>query len=158
MKITNFGVYAIAYIGGYGLVFVFFTLFYGRIQRLPFGRAIYSLFLVISMLAIVFLLIPVLGHWWGNRLEHILGGGALAYFMCWRIVDDAELPTNAIQRVILCFLTVTALGVGNELFESLIQATTGAVLSPTTTDTWWDLWSNTVGAVLAALLLRPNST
>lgn len=148
-----FAFYAAAYVGGYVLVFALFTLFYGCLRRPPLGKSTYSLFLIISTLALVFLLVPVFGHWWGNRLQHIMGGGFVAYLMCWRIFDDADLSVNLVQRISLCLLTVTALGVGNELAESIVQATTYAVLSPTTTDTWWDLWSNTIGATLAALIL-----
>lgn len=43
----------------------------------------------------------------------------------------------------------TALGVANELFEFLLQSTTHLVFSPTVTDTWLDLLSNTIGIGVA---------
>jgi hypothetical protein len=91
-------------------------------------------------------------QWWGNRVQHVLGGGIAASFMCFRIIRDAELKLNRFRILVFCFLTVNALGVANELAESVLQASTGIVLSPTTVDTWLDLWSNTIGIAIASFL------
>ncbi len=48
---------------------------------------------------------------------------------------------------------VMTLGVGNEIIEFLLHNYTGLQFSTAINDTWLDLVSNTVGAVLAGILL-----
>ncbi len=91
----------------------------------------------------------------GNRFLHAVGGGFLAFFTCFLAGRDSKTLIHNSRFIILSLLIVTALGVGNELLEFFLQSTTGIIFSPSATDTWLDLTSNTVGALIAAACLVP---
>ncbi|MBV9829449.1 MAG: hypothetical protein JO001_27840 [Alphaproteobacteria bacterium] len=151
--IIVFAIYSILYGISYFAIFVLFTAFFDKVRMAQFAAAIRTIPITILFLAITFVLVYLIpDQWWGNRVQHVMGGGITASFMCRRIIRDAELKLNRFRILIFCSLTVTALGVANELAESVLQASTGIILSPTTVDTWLDLWSNTIGIIIASFL------
>ena len=151
--IIVFTIYSILYVISYFAIFLLFTAFFDKVRTPRRAPAIHTIFITILILAVTFVFVYLIpDQWWGNRVQHVLGGGIAASFMCSRIIRDAELKLNRFRILVFCFLTVNALGVANELAESVLQASTGIVLSPTTVDTWLDLWSNTIGIAIASFL------
>ncbi len=91
----------------------------------------------------------------GNRILHGLGGGVLALLVCFFVVKDSKIPITRFQFFFLGFLLVTALGVANEIMEFILQHYFNISFARTSTDTWLDLVSNTVGALVASSLVLP---
>lgn len=154
MFIFFYVAYAALYTVAYVPLYALFTAFFDK-ERFPQWRiAVHSLGWVLAALAIAFFFSYSLTDlWWANRVQHALGGGAVAYFMCWRIANDARLSLSRLKTLVFCFLVVMALGVANELVESLLQQYTSIIFASDTSDTWLDLWSNTIGALGAGSLL-----
>lgn len=90
-----------------------------------------------------------------NRLLHILGGGFLALFVCFLVVRDNQLKISRIQFLLLSGLVVIALGVGNEMVEFVLQNYFNWVFAQTVVDTWLDLISNMLGAIIGAVIFTP---
>ena len=90
-----------------------------------------------------------------NRIEHIFGGGFLGFLVCYLVARDAAKKITYFQLFVLGFLTVTALGVGNEILEFVAQEHFGIVLAKDLNDTWLDLVSNMLGTLLAASICIP---
>jgi hypothetical protein len=154
LEILLFFAYAILYVVSYVALFILFTAFFDRPRFPSRSRAAITLLQIIAILAIVFLIVhSIADSWWSNRIQHALAGGGTAFFMCWRILIDARIKLSKFRALFFCFLVVLALGVANELAESIVQGMTQLVFSPTSTDTWLDLWSNTVGALAAGALV-----
>ena len=131
-----------------------FTLFFEKASTPQARKAFHSLTFVVVMLAVAFFISHLItDFWWSNRIQHALGGGATVFFLCWRIVGDAELRISKMQTFIFCFLIVTALGVGNELVEYVMQHWSVFVFAQTVDDTWLDLWSNAIGALISGVFL-----
>lgn len=125
-------------------------------QPLPrFGRANVISIAFILIASLIAFGISGLPHdpWWQNRLLHGLGGGSLAFLVCFLAFRDNALPLNRLQFFILGFLIVTALGVANELAEFFGQKYLALSFARTIEDTWLDLASNTIGAVLLGTVL-----
>ena len=138
---------------------VFFWAFpkFFRVPTAHFGGASVRsiLYLVIFSVLAYVISYAIPGYDLGNRFLHAFGGGFLAMLMCFFVVRDTKLPLTKFQFFVFSLLVVTALGVGNELLEFLCQSITGVIFSPTATDTWLDLTSNTVGALIACACLLP---
>ncbi len=134
---------------------VYWLFFVGSLAPLR-RRSLLSIVLIFLFCAAAFtvsLMIP--DKEFGNRVLHALGGGFVAFFVCFRAVRDTRLPITRFQFFILGALTVTAMGVGNELLELLLQTTLGFFFSQNPYDTWLDLLSNTVGILVAAAVMVP---
>jgi hypothetical protein len=91
-----------------------------------------------------------------NRIEHAVGGGFLAFLVCYLVARDMGQRITRFQFFVLAFLTVTALGVANEIIEFIAQEHFGIVLAKNLNDTWLDLISNTLGALFAAACFVPR--
>ncbi|MDE1944387.1 MAG: hypothetical protein KGI78_04430 [Patescibacteria group bacterium] len=90
-----------------------------------------------------------------NRALHVFGGGFVAYLACVLAARAAGLAIGRARFLALAALAVTALGVGNELLELVLQRYFSLTFAAGPLDTWLDLASNTVGIALGALLLLP---
>lgn len=90
-----------------------------------------------------------------NRALHIFGGGFVGYLACVLAVRAAGLALGRARVALLCALLVTALGVGNELLELVLQRYFALTFAAGPLDTWLDLASNTIGIALAMLILAP---
>lgn len=140
----------------YAVFFRLFPYFFNQ-PRPPFSkRSIYSIGIIVALSALAYLIsyhIPDIQL--GNRFLHAFGGGFLAFLTCWLIVRDTKIKISKFRFFVFSLLIVTALGVGNELLEFFLQTTTGYPFSDSIIDTWLDLTSNTVGALITAVLLTP---
>ncbi len=149
-------VLAALYAAVYLFLYFFLPVFFQQKTQPLAKRSADSIGLIVLLsLAIFVLTAAVQDQEISNRLLHIFGGGFLALTTCFLVVRDTKLKITKFQFFVISFLIVTALGVGNELLEFLLQSTTGTIFSPTPTDTWLDLLSNTIGALLASACLIP---
>lgn len=93
-----------------------------------------------------------------NRVLHGLGGGFVAFLVCFLAARDSNVAITKFQFFILSVLVVTAMGVGNEIVEFFVQEYfpfIHFVFSAGPLDTWLDLVSNTVGILVAAVCFVP---
>ena len=90
-----------------------------------------------------------------NRFLHIFGGGFLSFFVCFSVVNDSGLRLNKFQFLVFSFLIVIALGVANEIVEFFLQNYFHFVFARTVNDTWLDLLSNLIGALIASVFFVP---
>lgn len=119
-------------------------------------KSIRSLGLISLGAALVFLVMEsVESRELANRIEHAFGGGFLAFLTCYMVARDVGRSLTRFQFFVLAFLTVTALGVANEILEFIAQEYFGYVLAKNLNDTWLDLISNTIGAFLGAAVFVP---
>jgi glycopeptide antibiotics resistance protein len=88
----------------------------------------------------------------GNRVLHGLGGGAMAFAVCFFAARDSGVAVRRFQFFVFSALVVTALGVANEIFEFGLVLFAHFFIAA---DTWPDLVSNTVGILIAAGILTP---
>lgn len=93
--------------------------------------------------------------WLSNRILHIFGGGFSALLVCFLAAKDSGVRITGFQFFFFSFLVVTTLGVCNEVVEFFLQSYFGLQFAGTVEDTWFDLTSNMIGAVLAGALLTP---
>ena len=90
-----------------------------------------------------------------DRILHIFGGGFLGFFICFLAAKNSGVRITTFQFFLFSVLTVTTLGVANELLEFFLQTYFGYISAATVTDTWLDLASNTVGIILASICFVP---
>ena len=140
----------------YFVLFFGFPLFF-RVNSPSPGKASLKSILYIVLLSLLIHIISfsITDIALGNRILHAFGGGFLAFLMCWLVVRDTKIQITRFQFFVFSFLIVTALGVGNEILEFIMQSITGTIFAPTILDTWLDLCSNTVGALIAAACFVP---
>lgn len=138
-----------------GLSFLFSWFFLGKSP--VFSKTAHLAILKIGILSILVItgtyLIPHVTL--ANRLLHAVGGGLMAFYICYLVAKDNKLPITKFQFFVISFLTVTSLGVANELLEGILQNRTSLEFAPTINDTWLDLASNTIGAMMGALWFVP---
>lgn len=91
----------------------------------------------------------------GNRVLHIFAGGFTAFLVCFLAVRDSGLKLRRFQFFLFSTLIVLALGVLNEVIESLLQYYFNIVSVKTPVDTWLDLNSNIVGILIASICFVP---
>ena len=142
--------YSIAYLL---LWFLFPAFFEGSIDR-PHRRSLRS----IGSIVLLSLLVSVISMQikdleLSNRFLHAFGGGFLSFFVCFLVVKDTRITISRFQFFVFSFLVVIALGVGNEILEYILQNYTPLSFAKTANDTWLDLISNCVGALIAAVPL-----
>lgn len=125
-------------------------------SQLPGFKSASSIIIFAIFSAIIFYLSFVIPNpIVANRLLHSIGGGFAGILVCFLSVKDYGLQMNRLQFFILSALTITALGVGNEIFECILQNYLGYISAETINDTWLDLISNTGGIILALAIFTP---
>lgn len=137
------------------LYFLFPFFFKGKTVRLT-RQSLYSIIYIILLSLLIFVVsLSVTNLELGNRVLHTFGGGFLSFFTCFLVVRDSKLPINKFQFFILSFLVAIALGVANEILEFFFQQYFHIIFAATVNDTWLDLISNTVGALIAGACFTP---
>ena len=91
----------------------------------------------------------------GNRVLHGFGGGFVALLTCFFAVKDMKLKITKFQFAFISFMIVMCLGIGNEIFEFILQNTTRLVFAESINDTWLDLVSNLIGSIIALSVVTP---
>ncbi len=140
----------------YLLLFLLLPWFFYNTRAKPNAKSIASLIIIalVSLLS-YFIALNIPNEWLGNRIQHIFGGGFLSFLICFFVVKDAGLRLTKFQFFIFSYLIVTILGVGNELIEFFLQSYFDFTFARTVDDTWLDLTSNAIGALIAAAIFIP---
>lgn len=140
----------------YGILYVVFPIFFtGRVVALSSRSALsVTIIFVLSLLGYgIALSIP--DPEVSNRVIHGFGGGCMAMLVCFLVIKDTRLKVTPFQWLLISLLTVSALGVANEILEFILQSYTNLIFAENINDTWLDLVSNTIGSGLAALVFLP---
>ena len=90
-----------------------------------------------------------------NRVLHVLGGGVLIVIVCFLSIKDSGVTINMFQFFVIGILIATMCGVINEIAEFILQSQFGFIAAHSVIDTWLDLTSNTIGAVVASACIAP---
>ncbi len=85
-------------------------------------------------------------------MTHLVGGGLFCGFLWLYILRVQGLHYTALQEVVSLFVLVSALGVANELFETVLFW--AGFMPYGIQDTSWDLVANTTGALLFYLTYK----
>ncbi len=152
--------YHLVIIAGLSFAYVAFFLYVPMFfQKKPALSARVSLFsvlwIVLASVAVDIVSFQIPDEQIANRVMHIFGGGVISFLVFFLAVKDAKLKLGRSQFFILGFLLVATLGVFNEIIEFFLQQYAHVVFSDTVTDTWLDLTSNTIGALLGGAVLTP---
>lgn len=141
--------YCIVYAVLLNIYSLFFRNAFSGIRNIS-GKSILAIFTTSILVGIAVMMIP--DYEWGNRIQHAIGGGFIAYLVCFLVARDLKLKLGWLQFVSFSFLVVCALGVANEILEFYLQNFAGMLMARSINDTWLDLISNTIGALAGALI------
>ncbi len=142
----------------YAALFFIFPLFFANRLPRPTLRSAASLAMIFAALLAIFVVVAAIhdhDRVLANRVLHALGGGFLSFFVCWLVVRDTRLAIGRFQFLVFSALTVTTLGVGNEILEFFFAIFLRVNFQSDGFDTWLDLISNAVGTALGALVFVP---
>ncbi|ETB63952.1 TPA: hypothetical protein DIC38_01530 [Candidatus Nomurabacteria bacterium] len=89
----------------------------------------------------------------GNRFLHGVGGGFISSLLSFLVFKDTKIQVSKFQFFFFTFLIVSTLGVFNEILEFFLQNYAHKIFAINSKDTWLDLISNTVGAIISSLVL-----
>lgn len=134
---------------------IFSLLFIEKFPTFP-SKAFVSMFVIFVSSLCSYMIVSFIPHAQvANWVLHGLGGGFLAFLVCFLVVRDIVLPISRFQFFIVAMLLVGTLGITNEILEFLLQNYAGMTFALSVNDTWYDLISNTMGALVAAFVLVP---
>lgn len=140
----------------YALLLVLYSLFFKGVMPTIRPRFGYSVILILALYVAISLLAGSIDDLdLSNRVLHVFGGGFLGFIVCFLAVKDIRLKISRFQFVVFSLLTVSALGVGNEIIEYFLQNYTSLSFATSANDTWLDLMSNSFGAFIAAVIFTP---
>ena len=88
-----------------------------------------------------------------NRIQHALGGWFLIVLTLFFATLASSISMSRFQFFCLSLLLATWFGVANELAESVLQIHFGMNFAPHISDTWFDLWANSIWALIGASIL-----
>jgi hypothetical protein len=142
----------------YLLFLVVFPYFFNNTKGSIKNASKWSIFIIILASSITHIIGFSIPGELGNRLLHLLGGGVLASYLCFRVVIDTKITITKFQFFAFTILIVTALGVANEIAEYFMQSYTSLTITTNIIDTWLDLIMNTLGTLLATGILTTQIT
>ena len=85
-----------------------------------------------------------------NRILHACGGGMAIVLITYCASRASRIVLSRFQFFCIAFAIASIFGICNELFESVLQWVYGMRFALSVEDTWYDLWSNSIGALIAA--------
>ncbi len=140
----------------YGFLYLLFPLFFNNSLASLTKRSLFSIICIILIwVAVWHISGQILDLGWSNRFLHVFGGGFLSLLVCFLVVFDSKLAIGKFRFFVFSFLIVLSLGVANEILEYFLEEFTSLSFATTANDTWMDLISNTIGALIAAACLVP---
>lgn len=146
------GSYALAYFGMYA----FFPMILGQRLYKPTKLSAFAIVLILILIsATIIITMGRHNEFWPNRFEHAFGGGVIMMLAAYLAQKDSRTRMTRFQFFALSALLVTALGVANEILELYVYFAFGYNFANSVLDTGFDLLSNTVGILLASLVLVP---
>ena len=141
------------------LRFIFSSFFEQTSARLNARSVFFSLSGIVCSILIVYIVSYAIPNAEiGNRILHIFGGGFLSFLLCFLVVKDSGLRIGRFRFFVFSFFVTVTLGVANEIAEFFLQHYLAFDFARTITDTWLDLLSNVVGAVIAGVCFVPFIT
>ncbi len=149
MNFITPGLFCFTYI----VFFYLFGLFFETEVSLS-KRSIISLIIIAILSFITYeiaFMIPSLEI--GNRFLHGVGGGFMSSLLSFLVFKDTKIQVSKFQFFFFTFLIVSTLGVFNEILEFFLQNYAHKIFAINSKDTWLDLISNTVGAIISGLIL-----
>lgn len=90
--------------------------------------------------------------WIANRVQHAIGGWFLMIILTYFSLISSKVNISRFQFIFLWFFIATTFGVFNELAESFLQNEYWFQFSRYINDTWFDLWANTIGAIIWVMI------
>ncbi|MBI5138281.1 MAG: hypothetical protein HZA95_00600 [Candidatus Vogelbacteria bacterium] len=111
--------------------------------------------ILVTAFIAMYLVFATPSEWWGNRIQHALGGGFVATMVCYLAVKDSKIKLSYLQFIFATLMLVSLLGVGNEVVEYLAQHFLDIISAATVDDTWLDLVSNLVGIAVGLICFTP---
>ena len=133
-----------------------FNLFFERhlahVSRRNIGSVVT---IILSSLFVYFIAYIIPDVELANRFLHMIGGGFLSVMVCFLVVKDSRIHISKFQFFVFSFFIVTALGVGNEIMEFILQNYFSLVAATTINDTWLDLISNLMGILAGSICFTP---
>lgn len=140
----------------YLFLFFLFPFFFNGIIIKSKPKFFSSFIIIVVASLIAYLTAAIIpNEWISNRILHIFSGGFISFLVCFLVVKDTKLSINKFQFFFLGFLIVIALGAANEIVEFFLQNYFNLTFARTINDTWLDLISNIIGAILAAAIFVP---
>ena len=140
----------------YVFFYFLFPLFFRNTTVALSAKSLYSILYIVIFIFLAYeISLRVADYELSNRFLHIFGGGFVSFLICFLAVKDSKLSLGRFQFFIFGVLLAIALGVANEILEFFLQRYFNMDFAKTATDTWLDLISNTVGALIAAACLTP---
>ena len=141
---------------GYFILLWFFPLFFEQKTGKVSKKSFLSVAIIFALSLLLYFIVSNIGDpWWANRFQHAMAGGFITFVVCFLAAKDSGFPKRRFQFFFISILIVAGLGVCSEIVESVMQNYAGLTMSSSINDTWLDLISNTVGSLLAALILTP---
>ncbi|MES2623172.1 MAG: hypothetical protein V4576_02060 [Patescibacteria group bacterium] len=135
----------------YTVLFYFFPFFFNENKQVVKPK-LFSYLLIIALSIIgYYISFNIPDPIFANRFLHGFGGGFMAFFTCFLAARDSKITSGKLRFFILSALIVTALGVGNEILECILQYYNIMISADTINDTWLDLISNTTGMLIASM-------
>ncbi len=136
----------------YGVLFILFTAFFNQKISFPSSRSLLSLGWIFVASTLLFAIsMSVRDPELGNRILHTFGGGFMSMLICFLVVRDSQLGISKFQFFIFSVLIVMSLGIANELLEFYLQMYAHIIFATSIQDTWLDLASNLVGALIGSV-------
>lgn len=96
--------------------------------------------------------------WWFDNVSHFLGGLAMGLLTFWvfRRFNDFKEPPSKLKIVTTIFFFVITIGIGWEIFEYIFDLAIVPGGESYWRDTSYDLISDSVGALVASLIIYKN--
>lgn len=156
MKLSIFATFlAVSLVSVYFIFAYFFQLFFdGRLGKAKFSIfhiAFFLGFYIFCLYVMQFFDDPVLA----NRFQHAIAGGFAVMLVIFFSYRASLVNITKFQFFAISCLLATAAGVGVEMAEYVAQNYLDLMLAPDANDIWLDLYANTFGILLGAMIFTP---
>ena len=137
------------YIVTYLIWIAWIQIFFG--QKIKIKENIVDiLIIVLTYISSLFIVTLISDSELANRVQHALGWWFLVTLLWYLSYLRSNIHLSRFQLFHLLFFVALTLGIANELAESVLQNNFWILFAPNIEDTWYDLWANTIWALLWA--------
>lgn len=146
--IMYFVFYAFWLILSYYLLAYFFQLFFDwKISKYQFN-IIHIWYVLVFLLFVMIGVFLIPNPEFANRVQHAIWWGFLMILLVYFSYVASGVKISKFQFFCISCMIATSFWVANELAESLFQWKDYFIFADTIDDTWFDLWANSVWALL----------
>ena len=131
----------------YFLLIWWFKIFF-NIKEKPKYKWVHILIILWFFLSVIYWITYINDLELANRIQHALWWWFLMIVITYLSIIASKVNINKFQFIFLSFFIATTFWVANELAESIFQNTLNIQFAPNINDTWFDLWANSIGAIL----------